>query len=96
MADSILISKYSEFSNYVLPNMANRQGMIAGAFGTGKTVTLQIRAKRFFLLGLLLFNTDDKWHLYGLISADGINKKVGACPVVFGWFIGKCTHAKRH
>ena len=41
MAEPILIAKNTDLSNYILPKMANRHGLIAGATGTGKTVTLQ-------------------------------------------------------
>ena len=44
MADPLLIAKGDE-SLYLLPGMSNRHGLVAGATGTGKTVTLQVMAK---------------------------------------------------
>ena len=44
MADPLLIAKGDE-PLYLLPGMSNRHGLVAGATGTGKTVTLQVMAE---------------------------------------------------
>jgi len=51
---------------YLLPNMANRHGLIAGATGTGKTVTLKVMAESFSDMGVPVFLTDIKGDLAGL------------------------------
>ncbi len=51
---------------YLLPEMANRHGLIAGATGTGKTVTLQTMAETFSALGVPVFMTDIKGDLSGV------------------------------
>ena len=50
MADPILIAK-AEHDLCLLPQMANRHGLVAGATGTGKTVTLQVLAEGFSRIG---------------------------------------------
>ncbi|NLA54473.1 MAG: DUF853 family protein, partial [Clostridiales bacterium] len=51
---------------YMLPAMANRHGMISGATGTGKTVSLQVLAEGFSQLGVPVFMADVKGDLAGL------------------------------
>ena len=51
---------------YLLPKMANRHGLIAGATGTGKTVTLQTLAENFSARGVPVFMADVKGDLAGL------------------------------
>src|SRR5215212_10940453 len=80
----------------LLPSMANRHGLIAGATGTGKTVTLQSMAERFSALGVPVFMADVKGDLSGLAKPGGSNPKIAArlkdlklpaaseaCPVLF-------------
>ncbi|MFN0117485.1 MAG: helicase HerA-like domain-containing protein [Elusimicrobiota bacterium] len=50
----------------LLPNMANRHGLITGATGTGKTVTLQVLAEQFSQMGIPVFMADVKGDLSGL------------------------------
>jgi uncharacterized protein len=76
MAEPILIAKNSETSSFILPKMANRHGLIAGATGTGKTVTLQTLAEGFSKLGVPVFMADVKGDLSGMSQAGGGNKKV--------------------
>jgi len=59
-------------------HMANRHGMIAGATGTGKTVTLQIFAEGFSRLGVPVFMADVKGDLSGLAKGGKNNSKIGA------------------
>ena len=61
---------------YLLPRMANRHGLIAGATGTGKTVTLQALAEQFSAIGVPVFMADVKGDLSGLCQAGGSNAKV--------------------
>src|SRR5688572_8522625 len=60
------------------PAMANRHGLIAGATGTGKTVTLQAMAERFSEMGVPVFLSDVKGDLSGIAKAGGNNPKVVA------------------
>ena len=78
MAAPILIAKNSNLSSYILPKMANRHGLIAGATGTGKTVTLQSLAEGFSKLGVPVFMADVKGDLSGMSQAGGGNPKVDA------------------
>ncbi len=58
--------------------MANRHGLIAGATGTGKTVTLQTLAEGFSKLGVPVFMADVKGDLAGMSQAGGGNAKIDA------------------
>ncbi len=60
----------------LLPGMANRHGLIAGATGTGKTVTLQAVAEALSAIGVPVFMADVKGDLAGLAAPAGPNKKV--------------------
>ena len=51
---------------FLLPQMANRHGLIAGATGTGKTVTLQVLAESFSARGVPVFLADVKGDLAGI------------------------------
>src|SRR4051812_45944838 len=61
---------------YLLPKMANRHGLIAGATGTGKTVTLQTLAENFSRRGVPVFMADVKGDLAGISQAGASNPKV--------------------
>ena len=50
---------------YLLPKMANRHGLVAGATGTGKTITLKVLAESFSDLGVPVFLADVKGDLSG-------------------------------
>ncbi len=78
MSAPILIAKNQETSNFLLPKMANRHGLIAGATGTGKTVTLQSLAEGFSTQGVPVFMADVKGDLAGLSQTGGGNPKVEA------------------
>ena len=54
MAEPILVAQSKE-EIFLLPKMANRHGLIAGATGTGKTVTLQTLAENFSARGVAVF-----------------------------------------
>jgi DNA helicase HerA-like ATPase len=72
MADSLLIAK-GETELVLLPKMANRHGLVAGATGTGKTVTLQVMAEALSRAGVPIFMADVKGDLSG-ISQPGTAK----------------------
>lgn len=72
MSDSILLGK-GEQPIYLLPRMANRHGLIAGATGTGKTVALQVIAEKLSQGGVPVFMADVKGDLAG-ISQPGVEK----------------------
>jgi uncharacterized protein len=60
----------------LLPKMANRHGLVAGATGTGKTVTLRVLAEQFSRLGVPVFMADVKGDLSGIACAGGDHPKV--------------------
>src|SRR5215213_6511582 len=60
----------------MLPEMANRHGLIAGATGTGKTVTLHTIAEKFSSLGVPVLLVDVKGDLAGIAQQAGDNPKV--------------------
>jgi len=81
----------------LLPGLANRHGLISGATGTGKTVTLQVLAERFSSIGVPVFMADVKGDLSGLAAPGKDSPKMEArlaqlklekpvwmgCPVTF-------------
>jgi DNA helicase HerA-like ATPase len=60
----------------ILPKMANRHGLVAGATGTGKTVTLRVLAEHFSSIGVPIFMADVKGDLSGLCQPGGDKPKV--------------------
>ncbi|MES9970174.1 MAG: helicase HerA-like domain-containing protein [Candidatus Thiodiazotropha sp.] len=89
--------------------MANRHGLITGATGTGKTVTLQVLAEAFSRLGVPVFTADVKGDLSGLAGSGKAHPKITerldyikieehafeASPVVFWDVYGKQGHPVR-
>ncbi|NLV27923.1 MAG: DUF853 family protein [Methanomicrobiales archaeon] len=61
---------------FIEPSMANRHGLIAGATGTGKTVTLRVLVEQFSSMGIPIFLPDIKGDLSGLCTPGGGNKKI--------------------
>lgn len=100
-ADDLLVQQ--------LGRMSNRHGMIAGATGTGKTVTLQVLAESFSRMGVPVFAADIKGDLSGLAAPGTPHPKVDerlaripiegyrqqACPVVFWDIQGQTGHPVR-
>jgi len=74
----ILIAKNNRQELILLPQMANRHGLITGATGTGKTVTLQTLAEAFSRIGVPVFLSDIKGDLSGVSKTGGDNAKVTA------------------
>ena len=93
----------------LLPQMANRHGLIAGATGTGKTVSLKVLAEGFSNMGVPVFLADVKGDLAGMVEvgqhSDGIAKRLVQCgvpsfqycdfPAVFWDVYGKQGHPVR-
>jgi uncharacterized protein len=106
--EPILVAQSNE-PIFLLPKMANRHGLIAGATGTGKTVTLQTLAENFSARGVPVFMADVKGDLAGLSQPGANNPKVverakelrianftgEACLVVFWDVFGEQGHPVR-
>jgi DNA helicase HerA-like ATPase len=75
MTQSILVGKGTEPVS-ILSRMANRHGLVAGATGTGKTVTLQRLAEQFSRIGVPVFLADIKGDLAGISQPGGGNRRV--------------------
>ncbi len=75
MAEPQLIAKNAATSLYLLPALANRHGLITGATGTGKTVTLQVMAERFSAIGVPVFMADVKGDLTGITQPGASSPK---------------------
>ena len=76
MNHKLTIAQSNNIDLGIFPQMANRHGLIAGATGTGKTVTLQTLAEQFSHIGVPVFMADIKGDLSGLSQTGGNNKKV--------------------
>jgi len=76
MTPPLLIAKNDTMELNLLPQMANRHGLITGATGTGKTVTLQTLAEHFSAIGVPCFMSDVKGDLSGISQPGGGNPKV--------------------
>ena len=108
MLPPLLVAKSGKNELALLPALANRHGLITGATGTGKTVTLQTLAQAFSGIGVPVFMADVKGDLSGLAKAGGEHPKVAerikslgvdvkfeACPVVFWDVFGASGHPVR-
>lgn len=78
MAEPILVAKHEATESFLLPQMANRHGVITGATGTGKTVSLQRLAEEFSKRGVPVFMADIKGDLTGVTQPGGGNAKIDA------------------
>src|SRR5580700_922237 len=108
MVEMPMIAKGAE-ELYLLPGMSNRHGLVAGATGTGKTVTLQVMAEALSSIGVPVFAADVKGDLSGIPQAGKSSPKFDArvkalgvgewsfagCPVVFWDVFGKQGHPVR-
>ena len=109
MAEPILIAKNAATTCELLPALANRHGLITGATGTGKTVTLQTLAENFSRLGVPVFMADVKGDLTGISQAGKIGEKMAgilkergidtptsrACPATLWDVFGEQGHPVR-
>ncbi|HWH75337.1 MAG TPA: helicase HerA-like domain-containing protein [Methylibium sp.] len=76
MAAPLLIAKHGEIECALLPALANRHGLITGATGTGKTITLQTLAENFSRIGVPVFMADVKGDLTGISQTGKTPEKV--------------------
>lgn len=108
MPDIEPIAKTEELFLNLLPSMANRHGLITGATGTGKTVTLQKMIEVFSRIGVPCVVSDIKGDLSGVAKVGGSNAKVterfvqlgideayASLPVTFWDVWGKKGHPVR-
>ena len=107
----LYVAHSSDGPIHIIGKMANRHGLIAGATGTGKTVTLQVLAETFSQAGVPCFMADMKGDLSGISQAGGLNKfiekrctewkmdtttlKFEGCPVRFYDVFGEQGHPMR-
>src|ERR1700760_4009279 len=108
MPDPLLIAE-SNRQLQILPTMANRHGLVAGATGTGKTVTLQVMAEAFSRIGVPVFAADVKGDLSGISQPGKPSPKLqeriqklalsdfpfAGCPVTFWDVFGQQGHPVR-
>jgi DNA double-strand break repair helicase HerA and related ATPase len=108
-APPLPVAKAASTELDLLPGLANRHGLIAGATGTGKTVTLQVLAEQFSSIGVPVFMADVKGDLSGIAAAGAPSEKMkqrletigfaepkwAACPVVFWDVYGEQGHPVR-
>ena len=66
MPDPLIIARHGDVELGLLPALANRHGLVTGATGTGKTVTLQVMAERCSSIGVPVFMADVKGDLAGI------------------------------
>ncbi|OYU00201.1 MAG: ATP-binding protein [Burkholderiales bacterium PBB1] len=78
MAEPILVAKNGDTECFLLPALANRHGLITGATGTGKTITLQTLAENFSLIGVPVFMADVKGDLTGITQPGKVSDKLAA------------------
>ena len=107
----LYVAHSSEGPIHIIGKMANRHGLIAGATGTGKTVTLQVLAETFSQAGVPCFMADMKGDLSGISQTGGLSKfiekrctewqmdttslKFEGCPVRFYDVYGEQGHPMR-
>src|SRR3954471_1078686 len=105
--DSVVIG-FSDHFEVLLLNRANRHGLVAGATGTGKTITLQVLAQGLSDAGVPVFAADVKGALSGIAAAGTPNEKMlaraqamnlelhpDAAPTVFWDLFGQAGHPIR-
>ena len=109
MTEPLIIAKAGDTDLAVLPAMGNRHGLITGATGTGKTVTLQVIAEQFSRIGVPSFCADIKGDLSGIAKAGAMSDKLAdrlkklslptptfaACPATFWDVFGEQGHPVR-
>ncbi len=107
--DAILLARHGGVTSHLLPALANRHGLITGATGSGKTITLQKLAESFSRLGVPVFMADVKGDLSGISQAGQLTDKLkrtlnergldapsfAACPTTFWDVFGEQGHPVR-
>ena len=105
----LLIAKNASITCELIAGLANRHGLITGATGTGKTVTLQTMAENFSKIGVPVFMADVKGDLTGISQAGNIGSKMAgillergldtpeslACPTTLWDVFGEQGHPVR-
>jgi len=109
MSAPLVIARQGDQEIALLPALANRHGLITGATGTGKTVTLQKLAESFSRIGVPVFMADVKGDLSGIAAAGQSTPKLearlkqlgmslpefAACPATFWDVFGASGHPVR-
>ncbi|NRF68829.1 DUF853 family protein [Aquincola sp. S2] len=109
MADPLPIARHGDILCELLPALANRHGLITGATGTGKTITLQTLAENFSRIGVPVFMADVKGDLTGISQVGALSPKLAAiikeralpepvhaaCPATLWDVFGKDGHPVR-
>lgn len=109
MTEPLLIARNAATECHLLPALANRHGLITGATGTGKTVTLQTLAENFSKIGVPVFMADVKGDLTGISQAGSVGEKLAgvlkergialpsplACPAALWDVFGEQGHPVR-
>ena len=85
LQDGKLLIGLGESPAYLLPGMANRHGLICGATGTGKTVTLKVMAESFSALGVPVFLADVKGDLAGCARTGERTESIDKRLTKLGW-----------
>src|SRR5687767_5589873 len=109
MSAPLIIARAGTRDLALLPAFSNRHGLITGATGTGKTISLQVLAEHFSRIGVPAFLADVKGDLSGLAKAGTASEKLaarlathglptpalGCCPVTFWDVFGEQGHPVR-
>jgi uncharacterized protein len=109
MTEPLALAKVGSEELCLLPALANRHGLVAGATGTGKTVTLQVLAEKFSRAGVPVFMADVKGDFSGISAPGSLSPKMkerlamlkvdeptwDGCPVVFWDVYGDQGHPVR-
>ncbi|MEO8859144.1 MAG: helicase HerA-like domain-containing protein [Burkholderiaceae bacterium] len=109
MTDPLVIARRDDIECDLWPDKANRHGLVTGATGTGKTITLQTMAESFSRIGVPVFLADVKGDLTGISQAGTLTPKLAAllkerglaapepaaCPVTLWDVFGEQGHPVR-
>ncbi|MFP5405073.1 MAG: helicase HerA-like domain-containing protein [Gammaproteobacteria bacterium] len=109
MTHPLMIARHGDVSLELLPALANRHGLVTGATGTGKTVTLQVLAERFSSIGVPVVVADVKGDLTGItqpgVASDKLKERLdrigfempvfAGCPVTLWDVYGEKGHPLR-
>ncbi|MDZ7855343.1 helicase HerA-like domain-containing protein [Sphaerotilus sp.] len=109
MTEPILLARHGDIECHLLPALANRHGLITGATGTGKTITLQKLAESFSRIGVPVFLADIKGDLTGISQPGQLGGKLAqilkergldepawsACPTTLWDVFGEQGHPVR-